>query len=108
MNYTNGRKPRTELTNMVEDGKKYLSNWSEMTVSAPERPKIPIYVGRDAEGEVTNHIIMAKTKTEEKQTDENIKSPKKKNSVRYPFSFVEKSFKKNPQKGGSKTNNKPQ
>ena len=65
-----GRKPRTELTNIVKDGKAHLSNWSEMTVSAPERPKIPIYVGRDAEGEITNHIIMAKTKNEEKQTGE--------------------------------------
>ena len=61
-----------------------------MTVSAPERPKIPINVGRDAEGEITNHIKMAKTKNEEKQTGEKIKSPKKKNSVIYPFFVVEK------------------
>ena len=60
-----GRKLRTELTNTVKDGKTYLSNWSEMTVSAPDRPKISIYVGRDAEGEKTNHITMAKTKNEE-------------------------------------------
>ena len=73
-----GRKPRTALANIVKDGKTYLSNyWSEMTVSAPDRPKIPIYVGRDAEGEITNHIIMAKTKNEEKQTGEKIKSTKK-------------------------------
>ena len=61
-----------------------------MTISAPDRPKIPIYVGRDAEGEITNHIVMVKTKTEEKQSGENTKSSKKKTSVRYPFSFVEK------------------
>ena len=85
-----GRKPRTELTNIVKDGKTFLSNLSEMTISAPDRPKIPIYVGHDAEGEITNHILMAKTKTEEKQSGENTKTPKKKNSVRYPFSFVEK------------------
>ena len=30
-----GRKPRTELTNIVKDGKSYLSNWSELSVSAP-------------------------------------------------------------------------
>ena len=29
------RKPRTELTNIVTDGKLHLSNWSEMSVSAP-------------------------------------------------------------------------
>ena len=60
-----------------------------MIVSAPDRPKIPIYVGRDAEGEITNHTAMATTKTDEKQSGENPKSPKKKTSVRYPFSFVE-------------------
>ena len=94
-----GRKPRTELTNIVKDGKTYLSNWSEMTVSAPDRPKIPIYVGLDAEDEITNHIIMAKTKNEEKQMEENMKSPKKKNSVRYPFSFVEKKSNKKSLEG---------
>ena len=45
-----GRKPRIELSNIVKDGKTYLYNWSEMPISAPTRPKIPIYVGRDAEG----------------------------------------------------------
>ena len=89
-----GKKPRTELTNIVKDGKTLLSNWSEMTVSAPDRPQIPIYVGRDAEGEITNHNIMAKTKNEVKQMSENTESPKKKNSVRYPFSFLEKNYKK--------------
>ena len=78
-----GRKPRTELTNIVKDGKTYLSDWSEMSISAPNKPKIPIYVGRDADGEITNHIIMAKTKAEEKQANEGPKSPKKKNSVSY-------------------------
>ena len=67
-----------------------MSNWSEMTISAPSRPKIPIYVGRDADGEITNHLKMAKTKTEERHQNEGQKSPKKKNSVRYPFYFVEK------------------
>ena len=47
-----GRKPRNEIMNIVKDGKTYLSKWSEMTISAPDRPKIPIYVGRDAEGEI--------------------------------------------------------
>ena len=94
-----GRKPRTELTNIVKDGKTYLSNWSEMIISAPDRPKIPIYVGRNAEGEITNHIVMAKTKTEEKQSGENTKSPKKKNLVRYPFSFVEKNHNKKSLEG---------
>ena len=70
-----------------------------MTISAPDRPKIPIYVGRDAEGETTHHIIMAKTKNEGKQPGERTESPKKKNSVRYPFSFVEKNYNKNSLEG---------
>ena len=89
-----GRKPRTELTNIVKDGKTYLSDWSEMSISAPNKPKIPIYVGRDADGEITNHIIMAKTNAEEKQANEGPKSPKKKSSVSYPFKFVEKNHNK--------------
>ena len=94
-----GRKPRTELTNIVKDGKTYLSDWSEMSISAPNKPKIPIYVGRDADGEITNHIIMAKTKAEEKQANEGPKSPKKKNSVSYPFKFVEKNHNKKSLEG---------
>ena len=94
-----GRKPRTELTNIVKDGKTYLYNWLEMPISAPTRPKIPIYVGRDADGEITNHMVMAKAKAEEKQLTENQKSPKKKNSVRYLFKFVEKNYNKKSLEG---------
>ena len=65
-----GRKPRTELTNIVKDGKSYLSYWSELSVSAPNRPKIPKYLGCDADEDITNHIIMAKTKTEKKHLTE--------------------------------------
>ena len=86
-----GRKPRTELTNIIKDGKSFLSDWSELSISAPNRPKIPIYVGRDADGEITNHMVMARTKTEERQLAAETKSPKKKrSSVRYPFKFFEK------------------
>ena len=94
-----GRKPRTELTNIVKDGKTYLSDWSELSVLAPTRPKILIYVGRDADGEITNHIVMARTKAEEKQIAEGVKSRKKKNSVSYPFQFVEKNDNKKSLEG---------
>ena len=59
-----GRKTRTELTRIVKDGKSYLSDWSELSVSAPSRPKIPNYVGRDGDGKFSNHMIMARTKAE--------------------------------------------
>ena len=86
-----GRKPRTELTNIIKDGSSFLSDWSELSISAPNRPKIPIYVGRDADGEITNHMVMARTKTEERQLAAETKSPKKmRSAVRYPFKFFEK------------------
>ena len=87
-----GRKPRTELTNIIKDGKSFLSDWSELSISAPNRPKIPINVGRDADGEITNHMKMARTKTEERQLAAETKSPKekKRSSVRYPFKFFKK------------------
>ena len=83
-----GRKPRTELTNLVKDGISFLSDWTEPSVSAERKPKIPIYVSRYEEGDVKNYLVMAKTKAEEKAMD---KQPKKKHSVsEYPFKFVEK------------------
>ena len=59
-----GRKPRTELTNLVKDGKSILSDWTKLSVSAEKKPKIPIYVSRNEEGDVTNYLLMAKTKTQ--------------------------------------------
>ena len=94
-----GRKPRTELTNIIKDGKSFLSNWSELSVSAPNRPKIPIYVGRDADGEITNHMVMARTKTEERQQASDSKSPKKRSSVSYPFKFLEKRHNRKSREG---------
>ena len=71
-------KPRTELTNIINDEKSSLSDWSELSILAPNMPKIPIYVGKDAEGEITNHMVMARTKTEERQLASETKSPEKK------------------------------
>ena len=72
-----GRKPRTELTSLVKDDKSFLSDWTELSVSAEKKPKIPIYMSRNEEGDVTNYLVMTKTKTEEKAVDK----PKKKNST---------------------------
>ena len=82
-----GRKPRTELTNIIKNAKSFLSKWSELSISAPNRPKIPIYVGRDTDGEITNHMVMARTKSKERQLAAETKLPKKGYSVRYPFNF---------------------
>ena len=84
-----GRKPRTKLTNTMKDGKSFLSDWSELSILAPNKSKIPIYVGRDAEWEIANYVVMARAKTEERQSASKAKSPKK-IPVRYLFNFVEK------------------
>ena len=96
-----GRKPRTELTNLVKDGKSFLSDWTELSVSAERKPKIPIYVSRDEEGDATNYLVMAKTKAEEKAVD---KQPKKKHSVsEYPFKFVETNYNRKSLEGKFQT-----
>ena len=93
-----GCKPRTELTNIIKDGRSFFSNWSELPVLANERQKIPVYITRNGDGEVSNHIVMAWTKTEEKALTE--KFPKKKNSVGiYPFQFFEKNHNKKSLEG---------
>ena len=59
------RPPSIRTVDIVINGKTFLSNWSKTIITAPSRPKIPIHVGRDADGEITDHIIKAKTKTDE-------------------------------------------
>ena len=62
-----GRKLRTQLSNILKDYKSNLSYWSELSVSAPNRPKIPIFVGWYVDGKPSNHLIMARTKAKERQ-----------------------------------------
>ena len=91
------RKPRTEFTNVIRTGS-FLFNRSEMFISAKNRPKIPIYLFRKGDRELSNHIVMASTKMEEKALAEN--SPKKRSSVsNYPFQFSEKTNNKKPLEG---------
>ena len=67
-----GRKPRIKFTNLVEDGKSYLPDWSELSVSAEKKLKIPIYLSRGADGDVINYLVMPKIKAEKsgRQTTE--------------------------------------
>ena len=79
-------KSRNELTNLIKDGKSFLS---KLSVPGESRPRIPIHVSRNSDGEVSNHIVITRIKTEEKAVTE--KSPKKKSSIiKYPFRFFEK------------------
>ena len=56
-------------------------------------------MGREADSEITNHMVMARTKAEEKQANEGPNSPKNKISVSYLFSFVEKNHNKKSLEG---------
>ena len=58
------RKLRANLTNIIKSGKSFLSNWLDF--SANDQSKIPIYVLKVGDGEVSNHIIMARRKTKKK------------------------------------------
>ena len=75
------------MTNLIKDGKSYLSDWSELSVSAEKKPKTLIYGTRDED--VSNYLVMAKTKTEEKAAE---RLPRKKSVSEYPFKFVEKTI----------------
>ena len=85
-----GTKQKTELTNLYKDVKLCLSDWSEISVSAEKKPKFPIYVTRDEEGNFSNHSVIAKTKTEEKAAE---KIPKRERNLRLvsiPLKMLEK------------------
>ena len=56
-----GKKPKTELTNIVKDIKSHLSDWKTINVSVPPK-QIPIYQTRNGKKSVTNHIVMATKK----------------------------------------------
>ena len=93
-----GRKLRPDITNVIKDEKSFLSNWSKLYVSANNRPKISMYISRNGKREVSNHIIMARTKAVERAMTE--KSPKKKNLVNiYRFKFFEKNHNKKSLEG---------
>ena len=41
-----GRKPRTELTNIIKRNKSYPSDWTTLNLSVPPK-QVPIYVARN-------------------------------------------------------------
>ena len=87
------RKLITELTNIINDTKNYLSDWTTLNFSVPGR-QIPIYVAQNEKREVTDHIIMAsKSKT---LCYTSHKSPKRRSvkavsvSIQWPYTLFEK------------------
>ena len=56
-----GRKPRTKLTNITRNNMSYLSDRTTLNVSVPSEP-IPIYLAQNEKDEVTEHMVVAKTR----------------------------------------------
>ena len=54
-----GRKPRNRLTNLAETSRTLLSNW-EKTWFSENPTQLPVYNSRDAKGNVSDHIVMAR------------------------------------------------
>ena len=100
---TSRKKPKTELTDIVKDGKSYLSDWSWVSVLSPARPKIPIFIGRGADGKISKKTIIARTKTKEKQLAPELQSPKKKVPPRYLSNFVETNHNRTSSEGRFQT-----
>ena len=89
-----GKKPRTELINIVKDYKNYLSDWTTLTVSVSSK-QIPIYVGRNEKGEVTDHNFKARKKDSllhvSQVSEENGEAGERK--LQYPYTFLKRKFK---------------
>ena len=88
------RKPRTELTNVMKTGQSVLSNWSEMFISANIRQKTPIHVTRNGDGEVTNHILMLRTKRK-KRSQPKSHGKREVRLVTIPFNSSKRTITKN-------------
>ena len=102
-----GRKPVTELTNIIKRIKSYLSDWTTLNVSVPPK-QIPMYMTRNEKGEVTDHMIVArKRKT---PCCASHPSPWRKpinlvsENFQYPYTFFEKRNHKNHWNGNTKNN----
>ena len=103
-----GRKPRTELTNIMKGSKSYPSDWKTMNVAVPPK-EIPIYVARNKKGEVADYIIMARKRKIPCCSSHN--SPKGtpmrtvSGNFQYPYTFSQKSNQKKSLEG--KSNEQP-
>ena len=83
-----GQKPRTELTNLIKDGKSFLSKWSELSVSAESRPKDFNLCCTQPRWRGIGPFSHGRTKTEQKTMTE--KSPKQLSVSICSFKFFEK------------------
>ena len=94
-----GRKPRTRIINLTNKQTSLLSDWK--TLCNLENPEIlPVYITRDKDGNVTDHLVMATKKTEPEQTRTEIPTLKRKttrisvNENKFPYYFVERNHQK--------------
>ena len=66
-----GRKPRTELTKIMEDIKSYFPNWKKLTTKMTTK-RTQIFVDHNKKEEVTDDSVMASKKTDRQLLDTQI------------------------------------
>ena len=89
-----GKKPRTELTNIIKDNKSYLSDWTTLNVSVPPK-QIPINVARNEKREVTDHKFKARKRKTLCCTSHKSPNRKRVNLFRGNFHYLYTFFEKN-------------
>ena len=102
-----GRKPTTELTNIIGGRKSYLSDRTTLNVSVPPK-RIPISMVRNEKGKVTGVSIRARKRKTPCWASH--WSPKRRpvkpvsKSFQHPYTFFEKRNQKNHWKGKTRNN----
>ena len=92
-----GRKPRTKLTNLINKQTSLLSDWK--SICDLENPgRLPVYITRDKNGNVSDYLIMSKRR-EEKPAATTTPTSKRKTiripvNKKFPYFFVEKHHQK--------------
>ena len=77
-----GRKPRTKLRNLTNKQTSLLSKWESLCdLENPER--LPLYITRDKNGNISDYLVMARKKKTEPQIQTS-QSPTTRKTIRIP------------------------
>ena len=94
-----GRKPRTKIINLTNKQTSLLSDWKTLcNLENPER--LPVYITRDKEGNISDYLVMAAKKTEPEKPKTGTPTLKRKttrlsvNENKFPYYFVERNHQK--------------
>ena len=95
------KKPRTELTNIVKDGKTFLSDWSELSISAPitNKTEDPHLRGSKRRWRNNKPYLYGTEQNRRKKLSRGAEVTEKKNSISDSFKFREKNHNKKSLEG---------